>query len=83
MTRDEARSQLLGRTGAMRNICEMHREIFHSTQDEKLRELVIDAYIMGKKMDAKLRSYKADWDRGLLEKNEDYGTDKFNRIGIK
>jgi hypothetical protein len=81
--RDEARNQLKGNTSVFRNICEVHREIFHATNDEAIRELVIDAYIMGKKMHEKLVSYKADWDRGLFVKNEDYGTDKFNRTGIK
>jgi len=83
MTRDEAEAQLIGRTAVLRNICEVHREIYHATKDEQIRQLVIDAYIMGKKMDAKLRSYKENWDAGMFEKNKDYGTDLFNRIGVK
>ena len=89
MTREEAKEQLLGRIAALRNICEVHREIYDATKTlpdvdgQRIRELVVDAYIMGKKMDAKLRSYKADWDIGVFESNKDYCSDQLNRLGKK
>jgi hypothetical protein len=68
-----------------RTICEVIREIndliencrFQDREDyiEKFRELVLEAFTMGKKMDAKLREYKQDWDKGFYEGNKNYKED--------
>ena len=84
--RDEARLQLRCKASSWRTICEVHREIYDlaetlpSPQKEKLQELVIDAFIMGKKMDGKLKSYKTDWDAGFYDKNEDRAEDRARRL---
>lgn len=78
MTKDEALAQMK-RASSWRTICEVHREIYESTGDEKIKELVLEAFILGKKMDAKLREYKSDWDAGLYEKNEDHRADSKRR----
>lgn len=78
MTRDEALA-LMKRASAFRTICEVHREIFDATEDPNIRELVLEAFVMGKKMDAKLREYKADWDAGFYEVNADRRQDRARR----
>lgn len=45
-----------------RTICEVLREIYWHTKDPVVREKVQEATVMAKKMDAKLREYKEDWD---------------------
>lgn len=45
-----------------RTLCEVLREIYWHTEDAVVREKVREATIMAKKMDAKLREYKEDWD---------------------
>ena len=45
-----------------RTVCEVLREIYWHTDDEVVREKIREATIMAKKMDAKLREYKEDWD---------------------
>ena len=45
-----------------RTVCEVLREIYWHTDDEVIREKVKEATVMFKKMDAKLREYKEDWD---------------------
>ena len=77
LTRDEAVRQIRGRVSSWRTICEVHREIYDIAEDlpgsikEKLQDLVIDSYIMAKKMNEKLRDYKSDWDSGLWVRNDD------------
>jgi len=62
MTRERALLELTDRVATSRVICEVHRDIFDRVRDDpELRELVVEAYIMGKKMDAKLREYNAKW----------------------
>ena len=78
MTRDEALA-LMKRASSWRTICEVHRDIYDATQDEKIRDLVLEAFVMGKKMDAKLREYKADWDAGFYLPNEDHRADSKRR----
>lgn len=84
MTRDEARIAIR-RASSFRTICEVHREIYDlaeilpEPQKENLQNLVLDAFIMGKKMDAKLREYKADWDAGFYEVNTDRRADRLRR----
>lgn len=84
MTREEALISLR-RASSFRTICEVHREIFDlveslpSPQKEKCQNLILEAFIMGKKMDFKLREYKADWDAGFYELNTDRRADRQRR----
>lgn len=84
MTREEA-LVAMRRASSFRTICEVHREIYDAAEllppadKEKIQNLVLDAFIMGKKMDAKLREYKADWDAGFYEVNTDRRADKRKR----
>jgi hypothetical protein len=79
MTRDEAILQMR-RASSWRTICEVHRDIYDLCSDRpEIQELVIEAFILGKKMDAKLREYKADWDKGELTLNEDHRADSKRR----
>jgi hypothetical protein len=81
MTRDEAITQLRCKASSFRTICEVHREIYDATDDQRIRDLVIDAFIMAKKMDAKLKEYKRDWDAGFYEPNSDRAEDRRKRLG--
>lgn len=68
------------KTSSRRTICEVHREIYDACDgQEEIRNLVIEAFTMAKKMDAKLREYKADWDENLYEKNPDRREDRIRR----
>jgi hypothetical protein len=86
MTRDEAMLQLRCKASSWRTICEVHREMFDLAETlpepdrTKLQELVIDAFIMGKKMDGKLKDYKADWDAGFYDLNTDRSEDRAKRL---
>ena len=61
---------------AKRTICEVHRELYdiaytelpESSQRARIMALLEEAYLMGKKMNAKLRQYKFDYDDGWWEK---------------
>lgn len=66
MTRDEAIISISEHSSARRTICEVHREIYR-LGDEKIKELVLEAFIMGKKMDRKLKEYKQDWDEEFFK----------------
>jgi len=44
-----------------------------------VRDLVLEAFYMGKRMDTKLREYRADWDNGFYEANEDHKLDSRRR----
>lgn len=78
--------QLRCKASSFRTICEVHREIYDATEglDEQtknyIRELVIDAFIMGKKMDNKLKAYKCDWDQGFYDLNDDRAEDRAKRL---
>lgn len=84
MTKEEA-LKWMKRASPFRTICEVHREIFDLAQtlpEEKktaIEDLVLDAFIMGKKMDAKLKEYKSDWANGFYEVNEDRRKDRVKR----
>ena len=52
----------------LRTICEVLREIYWHTQDPEIREKVVEAERMAKRMDAKLRKYKYGWDKDEWEK---------------
>jgi hypothetical protein len=79
MNRDEALG-LMRRASSFRTICEVHREIYDACESlPAVRELVLEAFVMGKKMDAKLREYKADWDAGFYGLNADHRADSKRR----
>ena len=84
MNREEALMRLR-MASSRRTICEVHREIYDACDEmserekTKVQELVLEAFIMAKKMDAKLREYKSDWDEGFFEKNPDRMADIQNR----
>lgn len=55
----------------LRTICEVHREIYdiiYDSENEHLKELVNEAYVLAKKMDAKLRQYKNNYDDDWWQK---------------
>lgn len=85
--REEARTLLRCKASSFRTICEVHREIYDATDaldpatQRRIRELVIDAFIMAKRMDKKLKFYKHDWDAGFYERNHDRAQDRQNRLG--
>jgi tRNA U54 and U55 pseudouridine synthase Pus10 len=71
MNRDEA-LVWMRRASSFRTICEVHREIFDGCEElpeplkTQLQDLVIEAFVMGKKIDAKLREYRAGLGRRVL-----------------
>lgn len=74
------KNTLIGKEGGgfdKRTICEVLREIYWSTIDQSIREKTIDAMTMAKNMDAKLRTYKSDWDKGEWEQ---YSQEKAQEI---
>jgi hypothetical protein len=80
VTKEEALGHMK-RASSWRTICEVHRELYDmcgvmpEPARTTLRDLVLEAFVMGKKMDAKLREYKADWDDGMYEPNVDHKQD--------
>lgn len=86
MTREEALTQLRCKASSFRTICEVHREIYDAAEElaqparRLVQALVVDAFIMAKKMDGKLKSYKEDWDAGFYEKNTDRAADRQKRL---
>lgn len=86
MTRDEAKVQLRCKASSFRTICEVHREMYDvadglpEPEKTKLIDLVVDAFIMGKKMDGKLKEYKQDWDAGCYDLNSDRAEDRAKRL---
>ena len=76
------------RTYDQRTICEIHREawdIVENIEDDFVRHglqtKLIIAYDMAKRMNAKLREYKKNWDEHFWEKNEDVNQDRQKRGG--
>ena len=56
-----------------RTICEVLREIYAlQGVTPKIQEKCMEAVVMAKKMDAKLRGYKADWSKDFFEPNPNY-----------
>jgi hypothetical protein len=86
LTRAEALVELRCKASSFRTICEVHREIYDAAEDlaqparRYIQALVIDAFIMAKKMDGKLKSYKQDWDAGFYEPNSDRAEDRAKRL---
>lgn len=74
---DEAREELtagMANSYDMRTICEVLREIYWLTEDPEIREKLLEATIMAKKMDRKLiENYHRKWYRKeeFYEKNPD------------
>ena len=57
------------KTTAQRTICEVLREIYDLTEgNPNVTVRLQDAYVMAKKMDAKLRQYQGDYDTEWWEK---------------
>jgi hypothetical protein len=79
MTKEEILESMKG-ASEKRTICEVHREIYEICKDEAVKELLLEAYSMAKRMDKKLREYKKNWDEGLLEDNHDYVADHQRRV---
>ena len=53
-----------------RTICEVLREIHDITKDNaKVVSLLEEATVMAKKMDKKLKEYKADWQDTFYQRN--------------
>ena len=69
-----------------RTICEVLREINDILIDSPDYHLIVpfllEATLMAKKMDRKLREYKNDWDKKLYKKNMDYDLD-IKRRGMR
>lgn len=79
MTRDEALALTRG-ASSRRTICEVLREIFDACEGRpKERELVLEALVMAKKMDQRLREYRSDWSVGFFGPNPDYKEDRLRR----
>lgn len=84
MDREEVLAQMR-RSSSHRTICEVHRELYDLTKQmepetrTKVQDLIIEAFVMGKKMDAKLREYRADWDQGFYQPNTDHRADSKRR----
>jgi len=79
----EIKNSILNTTSKFRTICEVHREMWDiidqlKNEDIKnqLRDRIMVAYDMGKRMDKRLKFYKKDWDSNMWEKNLDSGVDR-------
>ena len=58
------------KVGQKRTVCEVLREIHDISKDNQdVVALLEEATIMAKKMDKKLKEYKADWQEKFYEKN--------------
>ena len=58
------------KVGQKRTVCEVLREIHDITKDNpEIVALLEEATTMTKKMDAKLKEYKADWQETFYQKN--------------
>ena len=63
---EAAKKELLSSMGGsydIRTICEVLREIFWETESQSIKDKVLEATWMAKKMDAKLRSNHQKWMR--------------------
>lgn len=80
MTREEILAQMR-HASPWRTICEVHREIYDKCASlPEVQDLVLEAFVMAKKMDAKLRSHKEDWDAGFYTENNDQPADRVRRM---
>lgn len=68
-------SGLTSGVGNKRTICEVHRELYDLAHSylggaalQEFTALLEEAYTMGKKMQAKLRQYKGNYDEGWWER---------------
>jgi len=55
-----------------RTICEVLREIYWYTTDPEIREKVLEASGMAKRMDKRLHEYKYGWDEDEWEITDNY-----------
>ena len=56
------------KTTSQRTICEVLREIYDRTEgNREVTDRLQEAYVMAKKMDAKLRQYSGDYDQEWWE----------------
>lgn len=69
-----------------RTICEVHREIWdHLGKINNpglamlIQTLLLEAFDMGKRMDAQLRRYNERWSDGVYSENIDYQEDRTRR----
>jgi hypothetical protein len=56
-----------------RTICEVLRQAYRRAEghgDEEMKALIDEAHGYAKRMNAKLRQYREDWDEGLWRKND-------------
>lgn len=68
------------RVNPFRTICEVHRELYDFLIKEekidnetanKIIDFLEEAYLIGKKMNSKLRQYKFNYDDGWFEKSKE------------
>jgi hypothetical protein len=70
MTKEEALVSIR-QVSARRTICEIHREIYECADTQMIKDLVLEAFICGKKMDKKLKEYNKNWDDCMFPENKD------------
>ncbi len=63
------------KTRKLRTICEVLRECYELTRDEQVREKLVEAQHMAKRMSRKLLQYNQKAFKGWWEKNPDYAED--------
>ncbi len=56
---------------ATRTICEKLRVIYWAVKDPNVRSVVEEAYNDAKRMNKKLREYKADWEKEMMWRETD------------
>lgn len=78
-TEEKLMNGLTRTANPIRTLCEVLREIWDKSlevNDEALRDEIQtrlkEAFLMGKKMDRKLKEYKRNWWDGIYQKNENY-----------
>lgn len=54
------------------SICQVLRDIYHSTEDEEIRLKCRVATAMAKSMTAKLEDYKKNWAEHFWDKNKEF-----------
>lgn len=65
---DNVRKALSEHNPTRRTLCEMLREIYDLTEDPRIRSRCEEALMAAKKMDAKLKQYRRQYDLGMWEK---------------
>lgn len=60
----------------LRTICNVIRRIYVTCKDEEIKRLCVEALLMSKSMNRRLKYYKKDWDKGLWQPDtlgDEYG----------